>query len=76
MMRFAPAIALALASPVVYQALLGRRSVDDALLAFLLSLIATGVGLWLLAIATRAQPPADEPVEDDPGTSDRTDSLP
>jgi hypothetical protein len=61
--RFAPVLGLLLASPVVVEALLGRRTVDDALLALLVGVAAAGAGLFLLGVATRVTP--ESPVADD-----------
>lgn len=69
MMRFAPGIALLVAAPVVYQALLGRRSVDDALLALLVSLVAVTVGIRVLQAVARSQAPK-------PSSGDGGDQVP
>ncbi|MGF1645602.1 MAG: hypothetical protein ACFCVF_01555 [Kineosporiaceae bacterium] len=66
MIRFAPALGLLLASPVVVEALLGRRTVDDALLALLVGVVAAGVGLSLLGVATRRAPEPPARTDDEP----------
>jgi hypothetical protein len=63
--RFAPAVGLVLASPVVLGALTGERSIDDALVALLIGVVASAVGLYLLGVAMRpAPPPVDVGVDD------------
>lgn len=52
MVRFAPVIGLLLASPVVYQALLGQRPVADALLYWLGGIAVAWLGCWLWDLAT------------------------
>jgi hypothetical protein len=63
--RFAPVLGLLLASPVVVDALLGRRAVDDALLALLVGMAAATAGLFLLGVATRVTPEPPPPGDDD-----------
>jgi hypothetical protein len=55
--RFAPVAGLVLASPVVLGALTGDRSIDDALVALLIGVVASALGLYLLGVAMRPAPP-------------------
>jgi hypothetical protein len=61
--RFAPGAGLLLSSPVILDALRGRRGVDDALLAMLVATLAAALALWLLGVASRTPPPS--PVDKD-----------
>jgi len=56
MIRFAPAAGLLLASPVVADAMLGRRGIDDALMALLIGVAAAALALWLLQLVSRTAP--------------------
>ncbi len=57
MTKFAPALGLILASPVVVDALRGRRGIDEALTALLIGVLTAAVALWVLGLAARASPP-------------------
>ncbi|MGF1662005.1 MAG: hypothetical protein ACFCVG_05990 [Kineosporiaceae bacterium] len=58
-------LGLTLASPVVVEALLGRRTLDDALLALLVGMLAAGAGLFLMGLAARVTTPPPGPADDD-----------
>lgn len=59
-MRFVPALGLLLASPVVYQAVLGQRPVAHALVFWLLAMLLALTGVLLWRAATR--PPETTPL--------------
>ena len=58
MIKFAPLVGLLLASPVVLDALMGRRPVEQGLLAWLTAIAVSAVGLWLLDQSMKTSPPA------------------
>lgn len=51
-MRFVPAMALLLASPVLWQATQGERPVSEALLVWLLAMVLAALGCWLWRATT------------------------
>ncbi len=68
MIRLAPLAGLLLASPVVVDAFRGQRDVDEALLAWLLAMLLSAAGLWLLRqalVVTKQPAAAGEPDQGD-----------
>lgn len=61
-MKFVPAVGLLLASPVIWQAVVGDRTVSEALLVWLLAMVLALAGWWLWSAATRPPRAVDLPV--------------